>query len=41
MDLRDYLRILYANWVLILSTTIIGVVAAAALSYFATLTYEA
>jgi capsular exopolysaccharide synthesis family protein len=41
VELRDYLRILYANWVLILSTTIIGVIAAAALSYFATPTYEA
>ena len=41
MELRDYLRILYANWVLILGTTLIGVAAAAALSYFTTPTYEA
>lgn len=41
MELRDYLRILYANWVLILATTLIGVVAAAALSYCATPVYEA
>lgn len=41
MELRDYLRILYANWVLILATTLLGVGAAAALSYFATPAYEA
>ena len=41
MELRDYLRILYANWVLILGTTLIGVASAAALSYFTTPTYEA
>ena len=41
MELRDYLRILYANWVLILATTLLGVAAAAALSYLATPVYEA
>lgn len=41
VDLRDYLRIVYANWLLILASTLIGVAAAAALSYFATPTYEA
>ena len=41
MDLREYLRIMHANWLLILASTLIGIVAAAALSYFATPTYEA
>ena len=41
MELRDYLRILYANWVLILGTTLLGVAVAAALSYLATPAYEA
>ena len=41
MELRDYLRILYANWVLILGTTLLGVAAAAAFSYLATPAYEA
>lgn len=41
MELRDYLRILYANWLLILGTTLLGVAVAAALSYLATPAYEA
>ena len=41
MELRDYLRVLYANWVLIVATTLLGVVVAAAVSYFATPIYEA
>lgn len=41
MELRDYLRILYANWVLILGMTLLGLAAAAALSYLATPAYEA
>ena len=41
MELRDYLRILYANRVLILATTLLGVATAAALSYVSTPIYEA
>lgn len=41
MELRDYLRILYTNRVLIVVTTLIGVAVAAALSYFTNPTYEA
>lgn len=41
MELRDYLRILYANWVLILGTALLGVAAAATFSYLATPAYEA
>ena len=41
VELRDYLRIVYANWLLILASTLVGIAAAAALSYFSTPTYEA
>lgn len=41
MELRDYLRILYANWVLILGTTLLGVAVAATFSSLATPIYEA
>ncbi|MDN6173712.1 MAG: polysaccharide biosynthesis tyrosine autokinase [Yaniella sp.] len=41
MELRDYLRILYTNWVLIVATTLIGVASAAAVSLLATPIYEA
>lgn len=41
MELREYLRIMHANWLLIVASTLAGIAAAAALSYFATAKYEA
>lgn len=41
MELRDYLRIFYNNWVLIVVTTVVGVAAAAAFTILATPEYEA
>ncbi|GAA2043666.1 polysaccharide biosynthesis tyrosine autokinase [Yaniella flava] len=41
MELRDYLRIFYANWVLIVVTTLVGVAAAAGFTFLATPQYEA
>ncbi|WP_157155331.1 polysaccharide biosynthesis tyrosine autokinase [Diaminobutyricimonas sp. LJ205] len=39
MELRDYLRILHKNWILIVATTLLGVAAAAATSIVATPKY--
>lgn len=41
MELRDYLRILHSQWMLIVAVTLIGVAAAAAFSLVATPQYEA
>lgn len=41
MELRDYLRILYSNWVLIVVTTLVGVIAAAGFTVLTTPQYEA
>ncbi|MFE5672276.1 polysaccharide biosynthesis tyrosine autokinase [Agromyces sp. NPDC056523] len=41
MELRDYVRILHRNWVLILATLLLGVSAAAAYSILVTPKYEA
>jgi len=41
LELRDYLRILHSQWMLIVAVTLIGVAAAAAFSLVATPQYEA
>ncbi len=41
MELRDYLRVLYSNWVLIVVTTVFGIALAVLLTFLTTPKYEA